>query len=164
MRQNRFFIYIAVLIFINCISAAKITAQSQEPEPDQKLLAMAEKSFRLLKKAAVKDGFSSALAALNMWRSNAQDAGIFDQSVFDDFKRRIYQKSINDDLIWFEKYAKEGWTDESLYMSKLYYYKSNVINVFDQAQHDYMKAAIEEIKKQKQEREQEQNKNKNKNR
>ncbi len=156
MRQNRF--YITVILLINFIVITKITAELQEP--DQKLLAMAEKSFRLLKKAAVNDGFSSALAALNMWRSNAQDAGVFDQAVYEDFKKKIYQKSINDDILWFEKYVKEGWIDETIFMGKLYYYKSNVINVFDQAQYDYMKATIEEMKIQKQE----QIRNKNKNR
>ena len=147
MRPNRFFIYIAVLSLIDFVVITRITA-----EPDLKLLAMADKSFQLLKKAAVKDGFSSALAALNIWRSNAQDAGVFDQAVYDDFKKKIYWKSINDDLLWFEKYVKEGWIDEAVFMSKLYYYKSNVINVFDQVQHDYMKATIEEMKKQKREK------------
>ena len=57
-----------------------------------------------LKKAVEEDGFYNAHIILNVWRSTALDAGTFDQTTYEEFKTRLYQKSINESLQCFEMF------------------------------------------------------------
>jgi len=167
MKQKK--IICQILVFItSLIMFTEINAQSapsshimiwQTPEELQK---SADQSLRQLKKTIKKDGFASAMGALNIWRSNAQDAGIFDQTQYDNFRREIYQKSVNNILKWFETCLKEGWIDEAHFCCKMYRFKSNAIDVFDQTKYDEMKKRIQllELEKQKQEEQKKKKRNK----
>jgi hypothetical protein len=77
-------------------------ATSQPPITEKQLKAAANSSLWRLKYAIDKEGFYAARIALNIWRSNALDAGIFDQTQYDEYKKKIYDKSIRDSLQCFE--------------------------------------------------------------
>ena len=60
-----------------------------------------------LKRSVEKNGFYNAHIILNVWRSTALDAGTFDQKTYDEFKTRLYQKSINESLQCFEMFLRQ---------------------------------------------------------
>ncbi len=96
-----------------------------------------------LKKAIEKDGFYSARVALNVWRSNAIDAGLFDQSQYDDFKRQIYDKSINRNLKCFEtSMIKENYADARICLH-IWKIHSEVSGEFDPTLYDEMQQRLE---------------------
>ena len=75
---------------------------SQPPITEKQLKAAANSSLWRLKYAIDKEGFYAARIALNIWRSNALDAGIFDQAEYDAYKKKIYDKSIRNSLQCFD--------------------------------------------------------------
>jgi hypothetical protein len=76
---------------------------AQQPQITEKQLkSAANNSLWRLKYAIDKEGFYAARVALNVWRSDALDAGIFDQTEYDVYKKKIYDKSIRNSLQCFE--------------------------------------------------------------
>ena len=126
------------------------TEQVENDKARQKLLRRtANISLWRLKIVIERDGFYSARAALNIWRSNAKDAGTFDQSKFDEFKKQIYEKSVNSNMKCIEKcMMNENYTDAEIC---LYWWKthSKVLDTFDLFEHDELKKMIEEGKEKK---------------
>ena len=126
------------------------TEQVEDDKARQKLLRKtANISLWRLKVVIERDGFNSARAALNIWRSNAKDAGTFDQSKFDEFKKQIYEKSVNSNMKCIEKcMMNENYTDAEIC---LYWWKahSQVLDTFDIVEHDELKKMIEEAKEKK---------------
>jgi len=92
----------------------------------QRLKRVADSAWRL-ERAIRRDGFSSAICALNIWRYNTKDAGTFDQAAYDGFKRRIYQKSIDEVIRWLDVCIAEAWVREANFWLKVYYVRSVVI-------------------------------------
>ncbi|QTA89514.1 hypothetical protein [Desulfonema magnum] len=137
------------LIIIDLILIPKTQAQiGINPwQTEEQLLKRSRDSFRRLQKAVRRDGFNSAICALNIWRSNSIDAGVFDQVKYDDFKKHIYKKSVAEILAWFKVCIREKWAKDADFWMRVYSVRSNTINAFDQALYDKMKASIQGIKK-----------------
>ena len=79
-----------------------VQTTTQPPITEKQLKAAANSSLWRLKYAIDKEGFYAARIALNIWRSNALDAGLFDQAEYDAYKKKIYDKSIRNSLQCFE--------------------------------------------------------------
>lgn len=94
-------IFIAILLaWASLAGAAMVHAEDGTPievTPKQLKVAAANSLWRL-KHAIEKEGFYSARTALNVWRSNAEDAGTFDPAEYEEYKRLIYEKSIRNSL------------------------------------------------------------------
>ncbi len=137
-----FFLVIALMLPVKTFGE---TAQIEDDKARQKLLRRtADISLWRLKVVIERDGFNSARVALNIWRSNAKDAGSFDQNKFDEFKKQIYEKSVNSNLKCIEKcLMNENYTDAKIC---LYWWKthSQVLDTFDPVKHDELKKTIEE--------------------
>ena len=91
--------------FIGTLQATDISREQTTPRPpitEKQLKAAANSSLWRLKHAIDKEGFYAARVKLNIWRSNALDAGVFDQAEFDAYKEKIYEKSIQNSLQCFE--------------------------------------------------------------
>jgi hypothetical protein len=88
------------------------------------------------------------MAALNIWRNTARDAGAFDPVKYNDFKKRIYLKFIDHILKWFDTCVDEGWLDDAGFWSRAYYVRSSEIGAFDAARYDEMKNRIQKKMKQ----------------
>ena len=143
-------IFFLVIAFVLPVKAFGETEQVEDDKARQKLLRRtANISLWRLKVVIERDGFFSARAALNIWRSNAKDAGTFDQSKYDEFKKQIYEKSVNSNMKCIEKcMMNENYTDAEIC---LYWWKahSQVLNTFDPVKHDELKKMIEEGKEKK---------------
>ena len=143
-------IFFLAIVFLLPVKAYAETGQVENDKARQKLLRRtANISLWRLKVVIERDGFNSARAALNIWRSNAKDAGSFDQNKFDEFKKKIYEKSVNSNLKCIEKrMMNENYTDAEIC---LYWWKthSQVLDTFDPVKHDELKKMIEEGKEKK---------------
>jgi len=143
-------IFILAIALVLPVKAYGETEQVEDDKARQKLLRRtANISLWRLKVVIERDGFYSARGALNIWRSNAKDAGTFDQNKFDEFKKQIYEKSVNSNLKCIEKcLMNENYTDAKIC---LYWWKthSQVLDTFDPVKHDELKKLIEEGKEKK---------------
>jgi len=83
-------------------SATAVFAEAEEQTPhalsNRELKQAAYNSLWRLKRTMERDGYYSARVALNVWRSNAIDAGIFNVEEYEQYKRQIYEKSIQSSL------------------------------------------------------------------
>ena len=95
----------ALFFFIGPLQATDPPSDQTTPQPpitEKQLKSAANSSLWRLKYAIDKEGFYAARVALNIWRSNALDAGVFDQAEYDAYKKKIYDKSIQNSLQCFE--------------------------------------------------------------
>ena len=132
---------VVMLLLANPIYCAAQSTPELDASPKQ-LKKAAYSSLWRLQRAIERDGYYSARVALNVWRSNAIDAGIFDQKKYDDFRRQIYEKSIQSNLDCFEKALADGNTNDAeicLYTWKIH---SEAIDVFDQSRYEEMKLRL----------------------
>ena len=130
-----------VVIFIGFGVEAPLygTQESDTKITRKQLKKAAYNSLWRLNRAIEKYGFYSASVALNVWRSNAIDAGIFDQAQYDAFKKQIYEKSIENSLKCIEtSLENQNYTDAKicLHAWKL---RTQALGTFDQAYYDQIK-------------------------
>lgn len=127
---------LSVLMLPPFLEAAE---QRVEKTEAQKLLERyAAQSLFHLKQTIKRDGFYSARVALNVWESNAIEAGTFDQALYDDFKVQIYKRSIQENLNWFDIFVKQKSFAEARTCLMLYRIHSEEIGVFDEEKYKEM--------------------------
>jgi hypothetical protein len=126
---------------------AGVTQAIDEPRvqiTEKQLKTAANNSLWRLKRTMEKDGYYSARVALNVWRSNAIDAGVFDQSQYDEYKKQIYEKSIHSNLQCYERSLQnENFTDARIC---LFTWKAHAeeLGIFDQDRYERMKKKLKE--------------------
>jgi hypothetical protein len=119
---------------------------SQEGTPTitrKQLKTAAYNSLWRLKRAIEKDGFYSARVALNVWRSNAVDAGLFDQAQYDEFRRQIYEKSIENSLTCFEASILSGNYKDAKICLHTWKLRTQTLGTYNQEYYDQMKNRLE---------------------
>ena len=143
-------IFFLTMVFLLPVKLYGETGKVENDKARQKLLRRtANISLWRLKVVIERDGFYSARVALNVWRSNAKDAGTFDQKKFDEFKKQIYEKSVDSNLNCIEKKIMNGnYTDAEIC---LYWWKTHsmVLDIFDPVKHDELNKIIKEGKEEK---------------
>ena len=145
--KRRFWISAAIIagvsfmMFTPFIEAAE---QKIEKTQEQKLLERyAAESLYRLKQSVKNDGFFNARVALNIWESNAIDAGNFDQALYDEFKAQIYKKSIQENLKWFDIFVKQKDYSDARTCLKMWRIHSEEIGVFDEEKYNEMKERLQ---------------------
>lgn len=101
----------ALFFLIGTLQATDTPDDRTAPQPpitEKQLKSAANNSLWRLKHAIDKEGYYAARVALNVWRSNARDAGVFDQAEYDGYKQKIYDKSIRSSLQCFEYAIQHG--------------------------------------------------------
>jgi len=138
-------VFILAVIFFNFgvgvpLYATQEATQENDTQITRKQLKIAAyNSLWRLKRAIEKYGFYSASVALNVWRSNAIDAGIFDQAQYDAFKKQIYENSIENSLKCIEiSFENQNYNDARicLHAWKL---RSQALDTFNQDYYDQIK-------------------------
>lgn len=110
---------------------------------EKHLKAAATNSLWRLKHNMEKEGYYSARVALNVWRSNAIDAGVFEQAEYDSYKKQIYEKSIKSNLQCYERsLQKQNLTDARIC---LFTWKAHTeeMGTFDPDRYEEMKKKLE---------------------
>lgn len=125
-------------------------------EKNEKILDQKAKE-RMLKREAAnalyrfklrleKDGFYSGRVALNVWRSTAIDAGTFDPEQYNEFKRQLYEKSINDSLTCFEEYIlEENYYDANICL-QTWRMHAKELGSYEQAEYEDLKKRLSEAR------------------
>jgi len=143
-------IFILAIVLVLPVQSYGETGPAEKDKARLKLLRRtANISLWRLKVVIERDGFYSARVALNIWRSNAEDAGTFDQKKFDTFKKQIYEKSVDTNLKCIEKcIMEENYKDAEIC---LYWWKTHslVLDNFDPVKYDELKKIIEDGKEKK---------------
>ena len=141
MIQN--FLVPVVLVLIVILPGFAAAEQEGEKTVQQKQLERyAKESLIRLKYAIKTDGFYNARVALNVWRSNAIDAGTYDATEYKSFKEQIYKKSINENLRWFEIFLNQKHYSDARICLELWRLHSEEIGVFDEAKYEELKKKL----------------------
>ncbi len=128
----------------SALGAEEKAAEKEKIDP--RITRRAADSLWRLKRAIQRDAYSSARAALNIWRSNAIEAGNFDEAAHEEYRRQIFEKSIQSTLSWFEASLGQEWINDAGYSVQVYKLQSRAIDTFDQKLYDNM---LERIQKKK---------------
>ena len=115
----------------------------------KQLRTAAYNSLWRLKRSIERDGYYSSRVALNVWRSNAIDAGIFKQEEYDQYKQQIFDKSIESNQRCFERAVEAfNYTDANkcLLTWKLH---SEEMERFEPDRYEEMQMRLQSIKDQK---------------
>lgn len=134
----------AIFAFFQIAGGPQAQDEPRVQITEKYLKTAANNSLWRLKRTMEKDGYYSARVALNVWRSNAIDAGVFDQTQYDDFKKQIYGKSIRSNLQCYEQSIQnENFTDARIC---LFTWKAHAeeLDVFDQDRYEKMKKKLKE--------------------
>ena len=134
---------ISVVLLVSLVGAQDKTEQNQDEKARQRILKReAANSFWRLKRTLEKEGFYSGRVALNVWRSAAIDAGTFDQEQYNEFKKQLYEKSINDSLKCFDEFIlEEDYYDANVCL-QTWRMHSKELGVYDQAQYEALKQKL----------------------
>ncbi|MEJ2165559.1 MAG: hypothetical protein P8X90_08515, partial [Desulfobacterales bacterium] len=134
---------ISVVMLVSLVSAQDSSEQNQDEKARQRMLKReAANSFWRLKRTLEKEGFYSGRVALNVWRSAAIDAGTYDQGQYNEFKKQLYQKSINDSLKCFDEFIlEEDYYDANVCL-QTWRMHSKELGTYDEAQYEALKQKL----------------------
>jgi len=141
----------AALLLVLLLAPCAIPQDKTEQRPDetarqQMLEREAANALRRLKRSMEKDGFYSGHVALNIWRSNAMDAGIFNEAQYDEFKTQLYEKSVNDSLRCFEEFLLEEDFYNANFCLQTWRMHSKELGTYDQDEYEVFKTELEDAK------------------
>jgi len=135
--------FISVVLLVSLAMAQDKSAQSPDEKAKQNMLKReAANSFWRLKRTVETEGFYSGRVALNVWRSAAIEAGTFDQEQYNEFKKQLYEKSINESLKCFEEFI----LDEDYYNANVclqtWRMHAKELGTYDEAQYEALKKKL----------------------
>lgn len=144
---------VGFILWLAFLPGVVALVNAEEAQPivitKKQLKTAAYNSLWRLQRSIERDGYYSARVALNVWRSNAIDAGIFKQEEYDDYKRQIYTKSIESNQRCFDRAIEAfNFTDANkcLLTWKLH---TEEMGLFEPARYEEMEMRLLAIKDQK---------------
>ena len=140
-----------VLLFLASFTIAEDKKSlTKEEQARQKMLKFeAANAFWRLKHSMEKDAFYNTRIRLNVWRGTAIEAGTFDQTQYDEFKKQLYEKSINDSLKCYEEFIlEENYYDANICL-QTWRMHSRELGTYDKEKYEALKERLkqERIKK-----------------
>jgi len=131
-----------ILHFLH-LPAALAEKPAKKSEEQKVLERYANSSLRKLKLAIKSEGFFNARVALNIWKSTALEAGIFDEDLYNKLKQELYEKSVIDNLRWYEIFLLQKNYKEARVCLQLYRMHAEEINIFDEEKYEELKERIQ---------------------
>lgn len=140
---------VVIITIMVCLLEFSAMADTEKPQTTgitrKQLKIAAYNSLWRLQRAIERDGFYGARVALNVWRSNATEAGLFKQAEYDKYKKQIYEKSIDNSLKCFENSIQnENYTDAKtcLHTWKM---RTEELGTYDRDRYEEMKKQVEGV-------------------
>jgi len=132
--------FLAVLLLVS-VASPQDPSKPELDETAKKRILKSEAANALwrLKGKLEKEGFYSGRVALNLWRSAAMDAGTFDLDQYNEFKKQLYEKSVNDSLRCFEEFIMEEDYYDANVCLQTWRMHSKELGTYDQAQYEALK-------------------------
>jgi hypothetical protein len=137
----------AAIISILLLASLAFSQEEPKKELDHKakqraLEREAANALYRFKLRLEKEGFYSGRVALNVWRSTAIDAGTFDQEKYNEFKKKLYEKSINDSMKCFEEFIlEENYYDANVCL-QTWRMHSKELGTYEQAEYEELKKRL----------------------
>ena len=139
--------FLSVLLLVSLASPQEETKKNLDQKAKQRILKReAANALYRFKLRLAKEGFYSGRVALNVWRSTAIDAGKFDPEKYGEFKKQLYEKSINDSLKCFEDFIlEENYYDANVCL-QTWRMHSKELGTYDQAGYEVLKKTLTDAK------------------
>ncbi len=139
--------FLSVLLLVSFASPQEETKKNLDQKAKQRILKReAANALYRFKLRLAKEGFYSGRVALNVWRSTAIDAGKFDPEKYGEFKKQLYEKSINDSLKCFEDFIlEENYYDANVCL-QTWRMHSKELGTYDQAGYEVLKKTLTDAK------------------
>jgi hypothetical protein len=135
--------FILILGDVTVVSAE----QTKEQKARQKMLDLeAANALWRLQRALKVDGFYSARVRLNVWRAAAIDAGKFDPQKYEEYKRQLYEKSLNDSLKCIEYYIEENSYNDANMCLQTWKMHAKEIDRFDESTYQELVKRLNDLK------------------
>ena len=145
------------LAAILVVWAGAAAAQLQTPRPATPLSPEIQRqrelerdsavNLSLAKKSIQDDAFYNAKVALNVWKSSAIEAGNFDQKVYDELRKQLYDKSLRDNLRCIEISIAHRDAQDANQCLRIYRLHATEIGSFDPKRHEELRERIAGIRK-----------------
>jgi hypothetical protein len=134
---------------LSTVSTA-IAEQTKEEKARQRMLnrEAANALWRLIK-SLKEDGFYSGRVRLNVWRAAAIDAGKFDPDKYEEFKKQLYEKSINESLKCFEYFLEQNSHHDANMCLQTWEMHAKEIEMFDESIYQELMKRLNDIKEKK---------------
>ena len=127
-----------------------IAEQTKEEKAWQRMLNReAANALWRLKKSLKEDGFYSGRVRLNVWRSAAMDAGKFDSDKYEEFKKQLYEKSVNESLKCFEYFLERNSHHDANMCLQTWKMHAKEIDMFDESTYQELMKRLNDIKEKK---------------
>ncbi len=143
-------IAISVLMgFILMQSSASIAMaeQTKEEKARQKMLNReAVNALWRLKKALKEDGFYSGRVRLNVWRVAAIEAGKFDPKKYEEFKKQLYENSLDASLKCIEYFIEQESHHDANMCLQTWKMHAKEIDMFDEPTYQELVKRLNDIK------------------
>jgi hypothetical protein len=126
-------------------------AEQTNAEKDRQRMLNREAANALwrLKRALKEDGYYSGRVRLNVWRSASMDAGKFDPEKYEEFKKQLYEKSVNDSLKCFEYFLEQNSLHDANMCLQTWKMHAQEIGIFDESTYQELVKRLNDIKEQK---------------
>jgi hypothetical protein len=122
---------------------------SQEEKARQKMLNReAVNALYRLKRALKEDGFYSGRVRLNVWRVAAIEAGKFDPKQYEEFKKQLYEKSVNDSLKCIEYFIEQNSPHDANICLQTWKMHAKEIEIFDESAYQELVQRLNSLKEQ----------------
>jgi hypothetical protein len=139
--------FLSVLLLVSLASPQEKTKKNLDQKAKQRILKReAANALYRFKLRLAKEGFYSGRVALNVWRSTAIDAGKFDPEKYGEFKKQLYEKSINDSLKCFEDFIREENYYDANVCLQTWRMHSKELGTYDQAGYEVLKKTLTDAK------------------
>jgi hypothetical protein len=127
-----------------------VAEETKEEKVRQRMLNReAVNALWRLKRALEKDGFYSGRVRLNVWRVAAIEAGKFDPQKYEEFRKQLYQKSVNDSLKCFEYFIEQNSHHDANMCLQTWKMHAKEINMFDESTYQELMKRVNDIKEKK---------------
>jgi hypothetical protein len=143
---------VILLIFLCVAVAYPQSSKEQTKEEKARKRALKQEAALSLwrfKRVLEKEGFYSGRVALNIWRSNAIDAGTFDQEQYDEFKQALYEKSVMKSLECFENFTEKQRFNDANMCLQTWKVHSEELGIFDQTVYDDLTQKLSDAREKK---------------
>ena len=138
---------LSAFILILADASAAIAEQTKEQKARQKMLDLeAANALWRLQRALKTDGYYSARVRLNVWRAAAIDAGKFDPQKYEEYRRQLYEKSMNASLKCFEYYIEQGSRHDAGICLQTWKMHAKEIDRFDESTYQELVKRLNDLK------------------
>lgn len=147
-RKIMIYFFCGLLWLAPAAALAENDAAADVDLTDPKVIALqkdAARSLILARQSIKKNGFYCAKIEVNIWKNLAMRSGTFDESVYEELNRELYQKSLDHFDKWFTYYIKRGFYNDAKRCLQNWRLQSLEINKFDEALYAEKDALLETI-------------------